>query len=1023
MGQSLFHPSYSTAGLQDRVGAGEADSDSEEENDDVFRTSGAASSGNDLDRSKSPESQEEDQEEDGYENEEDEEYVLSVGKRTKTKEVAVQAPGSRERKKPKLEGTTAQVSKKRAPRRRVEKDDEEFVVGDDEVIDGNKSAAAPSTTRKTSHSKSKPSTTATASGGNAKDVTPVEAQPPVEVPDAPATDRVRAHVVKQLHAIFLSIFSASTDVPPEFHSNEDRATSFATDVEADLFQGFAEVDLKAHVRGPRAKYSSKFRSLHYNLKTNVNFRERIAANELSSMQIMAMTNEDLMRPELKKMAESVRAASLKHSVKEVIGVPTAKRTHKGEEEIGTDASQRLVEEEEIAFAQHEHKRSTSISENVLGRTAQLNPRAISPIEGRMSPPAGSRAMSPLRYGSGSPPPQQMRSPIIRETSPIITPVSASRSGKDSVPVPPTSVGFNEGIGGAQSPVPDRRDSFGPAGSPPPTDRRSLDSPVVDASPFPVAQAPRQRQRSSFDMASIWNKVKASPKSDAEQVEKVPEQTATDDAVMSVLDELKATVVPAPSASSEEPKIPTYVDDDDFEDELFGTTAKGKARKRALPASVAELVDTSTVVWNNDFFVPEEGGFPAYAVQVGGRPLGVDRKAWSRILPQRPWTTAGRLSSDQAFKYLLDCWGSSKRELIVLGVMPDLKGPTPESPHRPTKEKCLFKHQHVVDFHLRIDRVGVVPPKEVKDLVKDLYIVPLRKDAPLPEFLQVLDNCNVPQTRESDLLLAVLVIQKNALPTVQAPVSTADPKTASPAPAPSSRSPLPPPSTVALNSSAPTTTIPPTASTPAAGALPAFDAASLASLSSLLSNPSLIHSLASASAAPPSTNASGPSNFIPPPPPPGFVPPPGFSPLPPNRGTNSGWSSSNGAVQSSAPLGSVSPYGSSTPQWNGNKNNVSGGYSPHAIRDGRSPMHHSTSSTSTSSMGQGSGGPRAAPLSNTGGIHPSRLALLEGAGKEGGSGRDYNALRDGGSGSYRGGDRGQGWGGRGRRGGGGSRGGR
>ncbi|SGY20844.1 BQ5605_C016g08154 [Microbotryum silenes-dioicae] len=100
--------SYSTAGLQDRVGASGAASDSEEENDDVFRTS---ETGPSLDPSKGLESQDEDQEEEEGEdgNEDDEEYVVSVGKRMKVKEVAMQAPGSRERKKPKLEGTSTQV--------------------------------------------------------------------------------------------------------------------------------------------------------------------------------------------------------------------------------------------------------------------------------------------------------------------------------------------------------------------------------------------------------------------------------------------------------------------------------------------------------------------------------------------------------------------------------------------------------------------------------------------------------------------------------------------------------------------------------------------------------------------------------------------------------------------------------------------------------------------------------------------------------------------------------------------------
>ena len=123
-----------------------------------------------------------------------------------------------------------------------------------------------------------------------------------------------------------------------------RAAAFAESVEAELFDGFGEVDHKG-IKGPRTKYAAKFRSLHFNLKSNAAFRSRISSSSLGPAEIVNMSNEDLLTPELKAMAESVRAASLKHSVKEVLTAPTAKRTHKGEEEIENFAASAAAAEE------------------------------------------------------------------------------------------------------------------------------------------------------------------------------------------------------------------------------------------------------------------------------------------------------------------------------------------------------------------------------------------------------------------------------------------------------------------------------------------------------------------------------------------------------------------------------------------------------------------------------------------------------------------------------------------------------
>jgi len=163
----------------------------------------------------------------------------------------------------------------------------------------------------------------------------------------PPSDKTRTACRNQLANIFKSVFSGSTAgasaADGELSAGtEARAAAFAEEVEGSMFDGFGENDPKG-VKAPRTKYLAKFRSLHFNLKTNPAFRSQVASNALTPAQIVGMTNEDLLTPELRKMAEDVRAASLKDSMREAPTLPTAKRTHKGEEEMEGGAASALKE--------------------------------------------------------------------------------------------------------------------------------------------------------------------------------------------------------------------------------------------------------------------------------------------------------------------------------------------------------------------------------------------------------------------------------------------------------------------------------------------------------------------------------------------------------------------------------------------------------------------------------------------------------------------------------------------------------
>ncbi|KAK4054468.1 Transcription factor bye1 [Microbotryomycetes sp. JL201] len=579
--------------------------------------------------------------------------------------------------------------------------------------------------------------------------------------DVTTDDKTRTHCRNQLKTIFTSIF-ASADAVKAAEGVEDRAASFAKEVEQELFEGFAEVE--KNIRAPRQKYLTKFRSLHFNLRTNAVFRSRVASNELTPNRIVNMSADDLLTPELKAMADSVRAASLKHSVKEALAAPTAKRTHKGEEAIESTDVAAFAEEEERKLAA-----KAKMEEREQANTTGGEQVAASVDSPRPSQPALDQETSRSRQSSFA---------------------QAADMSMGDIGLNREKAAKAEAAEGSRSP-------------------RSK-SPDTDEERSPPMSRPRQR--SNFDMSTILSKIKVPPKS------ATPEGN-----------DAEAAAEPDPFDSK------TSGQDDDFEEALL----RGEDGGRRKSATVARL-ETRPMVWSGDVLVPDEGGFPSVVTQLGGRHVGLEASTWTRLLP-KTMSTDGRIPTATAVKYLIECAISPSRELFVLAALPDLSGPTDALPHKPTSEKCLAKYQHVLDFYVKKDRIGVVAPKgELRKTVKDIYLMPLRKDDFLPEYIDLLDEHEVPPqgSRQQDLLLVVIVAQKDLLPTVQR--STTPPIGEAPNPVASKTA---PDETKPESSATPTTVnVAPASSAPP----PAFDPSLLSkidptALNSLLSNPALLQS--------------------------------------------------------------------------------------------------------------------------------------------------------------------------------------
>lgn len=88
------------------------------------------------------------------------------------------------------------------------------------------------------------------------------------------------------------------------------------------------------------KYRDHFRSLQFNLKGDKNeeLQMRIVSEELTPDECVTLTVEQMLNPELRKLADEVRKEAIRESVLKVEdeAAPRVRKTHKGEEFVGDE---------------------------------------------------------------------------------------------------------------------------------------------------------------------------------------------------------------------------------------------------------------------------------------------------------------------------------------------------------------------------------------------------------------------------------------------------------------------------------------------------------------------------------------------------------------------------------------------------------------------------------------------------------------------------------------------------------------
>ncbi|KAI9250655.1 transcription factor S-II, central domain-containing protein [Helicostylum pulchrum] len=150
---------------------------------------------------------------------------------------------------------------------------------------------------------------------------------------------VRRNVIKNMSSILKPIIDSALQENPDLFDSEqeklpseERAEKLARSIENTMLEQLGDMNKSQHRRTCGEPYKSKFRSLLYNLKDKQNkvFQVRVITGDLSPLELVKMSSEDMANPELKSMSEVLRKTALKNSVMKLDNTPIIKKTHKGD---------------------------------------------------------------------------------------------------------------------------------------------------------------------------------------------------------------------------------------------------------------------------------------------------------------------------------------------------------------------------------------------------------------------------------------------------------------------------------------------------------------------------------------------------------------------------------------------------------------------------------------------------------------------------------------------------------------------
>lgn len=576
----------------------------------------------------------------------------------------------------------------------------------------------------------------------------------------------RKHCIEQLEKILSAIFTAAStsnstnegSAPALTTVSPEKARDYAEAVERELFTHNSEPDAKGVLTHSK-KYTAKFRTLHFNLKSNEYFRSRVASGNLDASGIYNMNQEDLLSPEVRAEQELEKAKLLAQSVKTEIEKPKTKLTHKGEEildEFDNDDSRNNSGNN--GNREQERRESMSV---ITGDTPYMPNdgfEAFSDRERSMSLAGSPRLGDSPRFGSPSA--VFADSPSGRAYSPVVE----SPRGQ-------STLDLSDKPSSTSLPEPSEQDEF-----------------VRPALPHHARSDSQSKVK--LDLDAVWSNLKPAPASASPEKEdpegksgesgKAKDNKEEDDMDTESDNEGSSDDKKQEDAKVNEEYDPFATDareksnaDEDFDALMGGNEASQDSMKKESkaqlemappsPSDVADEIASLPSVWEGTISLVDEGNFPARLVQVGGTPFGPHPSIWERVLPKSKIEITGRIDEKAASEYVVQSNFSQSRENIVLAILPHLEKDSLSSPEsQAIDEKTEAMYSKLIAMYSDRKRYGVAPPStEFRKVTRDHYIVPLRKDAALPDYVELLDSHTLPEKghRKRDYLLSVLVLQK------------------------------------------------------------------------------------------------------------------------------------------------------------------------------------------------------------------------------------------------------------------------
>ncbi|CAL1715045.1 unnamed protein product [Somion occarium] len=626
----------------------------------------------------------------------------------------------------------------------------------------------------------------------------------------PGEDATRKYCLTKLEEVFTQIFlrypilpqdetqegdeitpSKKTEelTPEEKELVEEKAKHFTADLEHCMFELYAEPD-KTGKPHAAAKYKERFRMLTFNLSKpdRVILHKRIASSHISPKELSTMSSTDLANEETKQIIKQAEKEALAQTILKKTILPRAKMTHKGIQDIEdiNDASSRYRErerEEEEEEDRIERERLARLKVQAERAQAQANQGSVPP-ESPITPTWGGPPSLPMHgmqgQGATGPPSMSARPPVnplfVPSASDMSTPavegelnladlinIDDELSMEDvspslSVPSPPVAPPAISPPSTAISP--DSTTSNAPSQSPP--------SHATGISPF--AAKPDSSSRPSFDLHSLWtprDESQASPAHDEPVAE-----PAVDPPVEHREEETKSQAALDVGASGKE------ADDQDF-DMFLRQDEEEKEHPIRVDSPQAKRIafDALPQVWSGKISMPLDSTIPQevalVARQVGGRTLGGESPLWRTLFPVDHLRIDGRVPVDKSAEYLTQTRLNAAKELIAVAL-------SPASESSSIAFDTLTKHLIAKGRHGLVFPWGSRPKEHHPG--RELYIIPLLSTDSVPEYMELLDDLQLPKVRSSNFLIGIWVLNKGKL---APPPKTYTPTLPTPTPAPDS----------------------------------------------------------------------------------------------------------------------------------------------------------------------------------------------------------------------------------------------